>query len=183
MTLGPSDQAALSRAVELARHGVGEVEPNPPVGAVIYRGSEILAEGFHGHYGGEHAETQALSALQGPLPDDASMAVSLEPSCTPGKQPACTDALLQHRVRRLVVGETDPNPVHHGRGLELLRQAGVEVHLARPDPMAADLLAEFRQQLQRQRPYVILKWAATADQELARRSFRQGLIGSDCTSS
>jgi len=161
----PFDLAALRRAVEIARHGVGEVEPNPPVGAVLYRGDQILAEGWHAAYGEKHAEVAALDALEGrePVPMDAALAVTLEPCSSIGKQPACTDRLVRSGVRRIVVGEVDPDRRHQGRGIEILRGRGIDVELAPQGPVPADLLSEFRVHLRRQRPYVVLKFATTLD--------------------
>jgi len=157
------DARALARAVELAEGGRGWVEPNPPVGAVAYRGPEVLAEGWHRAWGGLHAERDLLAGLTAALPDDASIAVTLEPCCSHGKQPPCTEALREAGARRVVVGEVDPDPRHEGRGLEILREAGMEVLEAPAGSVPDSLLAEFRRSLGRRRPEVLLKWAADLD--------------------
>ena len=165
MAFDPHDAAALARAVELAERGRGAVEPNPPVGAVVYRGGQVLAEGFHREFGEAHAEVEALSALSD-LPRDASLAVTLEPCSTSDgakKQPPCVEALLRNGVRRVVIGEVDPDPRHGGRGIAALKRAGVEVVLAPAGAVADGLLAEFRAHLARPRPYVLLKWAQGLD--------------------
>ncbi len=159
------DAAALRRATALAERGRGEVEPNPMVGAVVYRGAETLAEGFHRAYGEAHAEVEALAALAR-LPDGASLAVTLEPCSSGGggkKQPRCVDALVARRVRRVVAGEVDPDPRHRGAGLTALRAAGVGVVVAPPGSVPAALLAPLRAHLERDRPWVILKWAQGLD--------------------
>jgi len=165
MDLDPHDAAALARAVALADRGRGEVEPNPPVGAVLYRGAQVLAEGFHAAYGGMHAEAAALAAAGG-APPDATLAVTLEPCsarAAPKKQPPCTDAILRSGVRRVVLGEIDPDPRHQGAAIAALRGAGVEVVTAPAGSVPARLLAGFRAHLLRDRPYVLLKWAQGLD--------------------
>jgi diaminohydroxyphosphoribosylaminopyrimidine deaminase/5-amino-6-(5-phosphoribosylamino)uracil reductase len=162
MALTASDEQALNLAVEIARNGVGAVEPNPPVGAVLYAGDQTLACGFHGAYGGAHAERDVLSRVES-VPPAASLAVTLEPCSSSGKQPPCVDLILERGVRRVVVGEVDPDPRHEGRGVQLLRAQGVEVEVAPAGLVPAELLDEFRRCLSRRRPYVILKWAMGLD--------------------
>lgn len=157
------DARALRRAVELARRGTTEVEPNPQVGAVVYRGADVLAEGFHRAYGEAHAEVEALRGLER-VPDGASLAVTLEPCSSTGKKtPPCVAALLRAGVERIVVGEVDPDPRHQGRGLEELAAAGVAVVRAPDGSVPGDLLAGFRAHLGRRRPWVVLKWACGLD--------------------
>ena len=175
------DAAALARAVTLAERGRGEVEPNPPVGAVLYRRAEILGEGFHAAYGAAHAEVAALAGRER-APADATLAVTLEPCSSRGpekKQPPCVDALLRAGVRRVVVGELDPDPRHAGRGLAVLSAAGVEVVVAPAGTVPARLLAEFRVQLARDRPYVLLKWAQSLDGRWADPTGRERWLSSE----
>lgn len=157
------DARALRRAVEIARRGAGEVEPNPQVGAVLHRGGALLAEGFHRMYGEAHAEVEALRGV-GEVPDDATLAVTLEPcSASDKKTPPCVAALVRAKVRRVVVGEVDPDPRHVGRGLAELAAAGVAVVRAPEGSVPSDLLAGFRAHLTRTRPWVMLKWACGLD--------------------
>jgi diaminohydroxyphosphoribosylaminopyrimidine deaminase/5-amino-6-(5-phosphoribosylamino)uracil reductase len=165
MAFDAHDAAALARAVALAHQGRGEVEPNPPVGAVVYAGARTLAEGFHAAYGERHAEVEALGRLAA-LPAGASLAVTLEPCSATGgakKQPPCADEIVRCGVRRVVVGEIDPDPRHEGRAIDVMRRAGIEVVLAPAGAVPPSLLAEFRAHLGRDRPYVILKWAQGLD--------------------
>lgn len=163
MPFDEHDARALRRAVEIARGGATEVEPNPQVGALLYRGAEILSEGFHRMYGDAHAEVEALRGRER-VPEGASFAVTLEPCSASGKKtPPCVGALLRAQVRRLVVGEVDPDPRHAGRGLEELAAAGVEVVRAPAGFVPDDLLAGFRLHLTRTRPWVVLKWACGLD--------------------
>jgi diaminohydroxyphosphoribosylaminopyrimidine deaminase/5-amino-6-(5-phosphoribosylamino)uracil reductase len=157
------DGRALRRAVELAARGRTEVEPNPPVGAVVHRAGELLAEGFHRMYGEAHAEVEALRGLAA-APAGATLVVSLEPCSSTGKKtPPCVPAIVQAGIRRVVVGEVDPDPRHSGRGLRELEAAGIAVVRAPEGSVPADLLAEFRLHLARRRPWTVLKWACGLD--------------------
>jgi diaminohydroxyphosphoribosylaminopyrimidine deaminase/5-amino-6-(5-phosphoribosylamino)uracil reductase len=163
MPFDEHDARALRRAVELARRGAAEVEPNPQVGAVLYRGATQLAEGFHRMYGEAHAEVEALRGAAS-VPADATLAVSLEPCSASGKKtPPCVDALQRAKVRRVVVGEVDPDPRHAGRGLEELSAAGIEVVRAPEGSVPGELLAGHRLHLARSRAWVVLKWACGLD--------------------
>lgn len=120
----------LLRALEVARQGWGATHPNPMVGAVLTEAGRVVAEGFHARAGEPHAEIMALRALGRRPGADAVLHVTLEPCSTQGRTPPCVQAILDAGIRRVVVGTVDPNPLHAGRGLELLRAAGVEVRLA-----------------------------------------------------
>jgi diaminohydroxyphosphoribosylaminopyrimidine deaminase/5-amino-6-(5-phosphoribosylamino)uracil reductase len=129
MAGGPADRP-LARALELARRAWGDTHPNPMVGAVLTEADAVVAEGWHARAGEPHAEVAALRALgRRPLPG-ATLHVTLEPCSTHGRTPPCVDALLAAGIRRVVIGTLDPNPLHAGRGIRLLRDAGVEVALA-----------------------------------------------------
>lgn len=117
----------MRRAIALAEKARGDTHPNPIVGAVLVEDGEIVAEGFHARAGTPHAERVALNALGRRPKPGATLFVTLEPCSTQGRTGACTDAILAAGVSRVVVGATDPNPAHAGRGLEILRERGVEV--------------------------------------------------------
>ena len=117
-------RAALREALK----GYGYTSPNPTVGCVIVRQGRIIARGWHRKAGGPHAEIEALNALPDPiLAKGATLYVTLEPCCTHGRTPPCTEAILAAGIRRVVVGVEDPHPAHAGIGLERLRAGGVEV--------------------------------------------------------
>lgn len=120
----------LLRALEVARQGWGATHPNPMVGAVLTEDGRVVAEGFHARAGDPHAEVMALRALGRRPAPGATLHVTLEPCSTHGRTPPCVQAILDAGIRRVVVGTVDPNPLHAGRGLELLRAAGAEVRLA-----------------------------------------------------
>lgn len=161
----PEDELFLGRALQLARRALpAEVEPNPPVGAVIAVGTEVLGEGYHRRYGGPHAEIEALAAVRDKerLPE-ATLYVTLEPCChTHKKTPPCVPAIVEAGIRRVVVGTIDPNPAVRGAGIAALRAAGLSVELA-PNPRPfRKLLRHFWVNLRHNRPYITLKWAQTA---------------------
>src|SRR5256714_12976204 len=125
-----TDRTHLARAIDLAQRGAGAVRPNPVVGAVIARDSEVIGEGWHREYGGPHAELDAIAACSGEDLSDATLYVSLEPCCHDGKTPPCTDAILQAGLRRVVVASDDPSEKASRRGPGILRDEGVEGLLA-----------------------------------------------------
>jgi diaminohydroxyphosphoribosylaminopyrimidine deaminase / 5-amino-6-(5-phosphoribosylamino)uracil reductase len=154
----------MQRCLQLAGRAEGHVRPNPMVGCVIEANGEIIAEGFHRQYGGPHAEIEALRALPSPvLPPEATVYVSLEPCAHFGKTPPCADALLSAGAKRVVVACRDPFDQVNGRGIERLREAGVDVIEGVLEKEARDLNKRFFTFHQKKRPYVLLKWAETAD--------------------
>lgn len=160
----------MGRALELARLGGGTVAPNPLVGAVLVSGGRILAEGWHKTFGGPHAEVECLRAWgEDPLPDDAILYVTLEPCSHQGKTPPCADLLIARGVQRVVVAHEDPFPEVAGRGIAKLRDAGVEVTVGVGEHEARWTNRRFLMSVQEQRPYIILKWARSADGFLDRR--------------
>lgn len=158
-------EQALLRACALARRGLGDVEPNPPVGAVVLAGGELLGEGFHRAFGGPHAELEALAAA-GERARGATLCVTLEPCSSAGKTPPCVDAVLASGIARVYVGCADPDPRHHGRGLERLLAAGVQVDLVEL-PAAHELIERFTGSLALRRPHVMAKWAMSRDGAIA----------------
>ena len=116
----------MRRAIELAKKGIGAVNPNPLVGAVIVKNGRIIGEGYHRRYGELHAERDAFAHLT----EDAAgaeMYVTLEPCCHYGKQPPCVNAIIEHKISRVYVGSDDPNALVSGKGYQILRDAGIEV--------------------------------------------------------
>jgi diaminohydroxyphosphoribosylaminopyrimidine deaminase / 5-amino-6-(5-phosphoribosylamino)uracil reductase len=164
-----SDLDYMSRALELAERGRGHVEPNPLVGAVVVRDGQIVGEGWHEKYGQAHAEVNALNRA-GQEALGATLYVTLEPCCHHGKTPPCTDAILRAGIRRVVASMLDPFPEVAGKGLAILREAGVEVEVAEVahlgGPAAHRLNAPYLMHL-RGRPWIHAKWAMTLDGKLA----------------
>src|SRR6516162_5595531 len=123
-----ADEGFMRLAIRLARRGAGATSPNPMVGAVLVKGGKIIGRGWHRHAGGPHAEIEALRAAQqrGRSPHGATLYVTLEPCCTHGRTPPCTEAIIAAGIKRVVVGATDPNPKHAGKGFKILKRAGIE---------------------------------------------------------
>jgi diaminohydroxyphosphoribosylaminopyrimidine deaminase / 5-amino-6-(5-phosphoribosylamino)uracil reductase len=146
-TFSDFDHRAMARALELAAKGAETTHPNPRVGCVIAKGEEIIAEGWHEHAGGAHAEVAALRALaSGPgllAANGATVYVTLEPCSHHGRTPPCADALVNSRVGRVVFSIPDPNPKVAGRGAVTLAQAGIKVDLGLMEAEAEELNAGF----------------------------------------
>ncbi len=119
----------MRRAIGLARRAQGRTDPNPTVGAVVVRSGRVLGEGFHERAGAPHAEPNAIAQarMRGHALVGATLYVTLEPCSSWGRTPPCTDLIIRERLGRVVVGATDPDPRHCGRGYTLLRHAGIEV--------------------------------------------------------
>jgi diaminohydroxyphosphoribosylaminopyrimidine deaminase/5-amino-6-(5-phosphoribosylamino)uracil reductase len=164
-----TDRRHLARAIELAERGRGRVSPNPLVGAVIARDSEVLAEGFHSALGAPHAEVEAICAADDLDLTGTTLYVSLEPCCHQGRTPPCTEAIRRAGIGRVVVGSEDPSEHASGRGLGILRDEGVEVVLADGEIASrARLLNQaFRKWARTGRPWVLFKSAMTLDGKVA----------------
>lgn len=172
------DEAFMREALALAQCGEGFVDPNPLVGAVIVRDGEIIARGFHEHYGEEHAERNALNDAQRRNIDvrGATLYVTLEPCSHYGKQPPCAEAVAASGITRVVVGSDDPNPKVNGQGFRLLEAAGIEVttHVLRA---ACDEVNEaFFHFIRTGTPWVTLKYAMSLDGKIALENGRQWTI-------
>jgi diaminohydroxyphosphoribosylaminopyrimidine deaminase / 5-amino-6-(5-phosphoribosylamino)uracil reductase len=162
-----TDRTHLRRALELAEGGRGKVSPNPLVGAVVVRDGETIGEGFHAELGGLHAERAALADCwrRGEDPAGATMYVSLEPCAHHGRQPPCTEAILEAGIGRVAIGCDDPSEKASGRGPGILRDGGVEVEFASgEEATAARLLNQpFRKHARTGLPLVTLKLAMSLD--------------------
>jgi len=163
------DKRFMARALALARRAIGQTSPNPMVGAVLVRDGKILGEGWHRRAGGPHAEIEAMAdaARRGNPVAGATIHVTLEPCCTHGRTPPCTEALIQAGIARVVVGAVDPNPRHAGHGLELLRRAGLVVESGVLQSQAARLNEAFNHWIVHRTPWVVAKSAMTLDGRIA----------------
>lgn len=153
-------------ALSLAAKGRGKVEPNPMVGAVVVREGQIIGQGYHRHFGGPHAEINALDNCA-ESPAGAKMYVTLEPCCHRGKTGPCTDALIRAGLAEVVVAAKDPSQKVHGQGLEQLRQARIKVTLGIAGVAARRLNAAFFKLQRKGHPFVLLKWAQSLDGKIA----------------
>lgn len=171
-----TDTLFLQQAMEIAEKGAGRVNPNPLVGAVIVRKGTILAEGYHTRYGSLHAEREAFADAdrRNISCEGATIYVTLEPCCHHGKQPPCTEAIIEHKVSRVVVGLTDPNPVVAGHGLDILREAGIEVEvLDTGSPLVKELMFRnrvFLKYITKNIPWITMKYAMTLDGKICTAS-------------
>lgn len=164
------DELFMQRALELAQLGQGTVAPNPMVGCVIVHENRIIGEGWHRQYGQAHAEVNALNAvIERDLLPAATVYVTLEPCSHYGKTPPCADRLVSEGVRRVVICNEDPNPLVAGRGIRKLREAGIEVETGVLAAQGRRINRRFFTYFEKNRPFLILKWAETADGYLAGR--------------
>ena len=163
------DEKFMRLALREAARGIGLTSPNPVVGAVIVKGGRVLAKGLHRAAGGPHAEIEALRALRNPSRAcGATIYVTLEPCCTHGRTPPCTDAILAAGFSRVVVGATDPNPRHAGRAFAILEKAGVRVTHGVLAAECTVLNAAFNKWITTGLPLVIAKAGLSLDGRLAR---------------
>jgi len=169
----------MQHALDLAARGLGNVEPNPAVGAVIVKGERIIGSGWHKKFGGPHAEINALEDCkrQGNNPKGATMYVTLEPCCHFGKRGPCTDALIAAKLKRVVVATIDPYRQVNGKGVRLLRKAGIKVDVGLCWNEARLLNAPFIKFAKTGKPWITLKWAQSADGYLARTDKERWITG------
>jgi diaminohydroxyphosphoribosylaminopyrimidine deaminase/5-amino-6-(5-phosphoribosylamino)uracil reductase len=198
MRFSKQDELFMRQALALARRGVGKTSPNPAVGAVIVRGGKIIGEGWHKRAGEAHAEILALRAASRETTASGTLApptkrpsgatvpvavatlyVTLEPCCTQGRTPPCTDAIIAAGIKRVVVAATDPNPKHRGRGLRLLRKAGTRVDAGLLADEATQLNRPFNKWITTGLPWVIAKAALSLDGKMATHTGDSKWITSD----
>ncbi|MBC6365466.1 bifunctional diaminohydroxyphosphoribosylaminopyrimidine deaminase/5-amino-6-(5-phosphoribosylamino)uracil reductase RibD [Algoriphagus sp. AK58] len=162
----------IRRALELAEWGRGHVSPNPMVGCVIVHDHKIIGEGWHREYGGPHAEVNAVNSVENQdLLSESTVYVTLEPCAHWGKTPPCANLLVEKKVKKVVIAASDSNPLVGGRGIEILKNAGIDVEIGILEREARWQNRRFFTQIEKQRPYVILKWAQTQDGYVARENF------------
>lgn len=163
------EEKYMRRAIELAKKGSGHVNPNPLVGAVIVRDGEVIGEGYHECYGQLHAERNAIANAKkrGNSLEGSTIYVTLEPCCHYGKTPPCTEAIIDEKIARVVVGSDDPNPLVSGKGFQMLREKGIEVipHFLKEECDAMNHV--FFHYIRTGTPYVAMKYAMTMDGKIA----------------
>jgi diaminohydroxyphosphoribosylaminopyrimidine deaminase/5-amino-6-(5-phosphoribosylamino)uracil reductase len=165
--------------LELALLGQGKVAPNPMVGCVVVHQDRIIGEGWHEQYGQAHAEVNAIRRVKElEVLAESTVYVNLEPCAHFGKTPPCADLLVQHRVKRVVVANQDPNPLVAGKGLAKLQAAGIEVSVGILAEEGRVLNKRFFTFMEQQRPYIVLKWAESSDNLIARSNYDSKWISS-----
>lgn len=160
----------MREAIALARRGIGRTTPNPPVGALIVRDSEIIGRGWHRRAGSPHAEVEAITEARGAGREieGSTLYVTLEPCSTHGRTGPCTKAILDAGIRRVVIGAEDPNPLHSGRAEELLREEGIEVVSGIEEMVCEELIRGFAKVQKTGLPWIIIKTAMSLDGRITR---------------
>ena len=154
----------IKRCIEIAKNGLGTTAPNPMVGCVIVHNNKIIAEGFTSIYGGSHAEVNAIKAIKdSSLLSNATLYVTLEPCSHFGKTPPCSDLIIKHNIKHVVIGCLDSNPLVAGRGIAKLKAAGCEVITGVLEKDCREHHKRFFTFHEKNRPFIILKWAQTLD--------------------
>ncbi|WP_339925798.1 bifunctional diaminohydroxyphosphoribosylaminopyrimidine deaminase/5-amino-6-(5-phosphoribosylamino)uracil reductase RibD [uncultured Cyclobacterium sp.] len=162
----------MLRAIELAELGRGSVSPNPMVGCVIVHNGLIIGEGYHEEYGQAHAEVNAIAAVKDKsLLKEATLYVSLEPCAHFGKTPPCADLIVKHQLKEVIIAAVDSNPLVEKKGIQKLTQAGIAVTTGVMEDKVRKQNVRFFTQMEKKRPYIILKWAQTKDGFVARTNF------------
>ncbi|MDQ1772318.1 bifunctional diaminohydroxyphosphoribosylaminopyrimidine deaminase/5-amino-6-(5-phosphoribosylamino)uracil reductase RibD [Labilibaculum euxinus] len=156
----------MQRAFELAKKGIGRVNPNPLVGAVIVRDNQIIGEGYHEFFGGPHAEVNAFRSATESV-EGATMYVTLEPCSHYGKTPPCAEAIVKNKIGKVVIGMLDPNPLVAGKGVKLLEDNGIEVEYGYLCEELSQMNRVFLKFIQNKIPYVVMKTAMTLDGKIA----------------
>jgi diaminohydroxyphosphoribosylaminopyrimidine deaminase/5-amino-6-(5-phosphoribosylamino)uracil reductase len=171
-SMSKQDEYFMQRALQLAAYGKSTVSPNPMVGCVIVLEDKIIGEGWHQKAGEPHAEVLAIRSVKNEeLLKSATAYVTLEPCAHYGKTPPCANLLVEKQVKKVVIGAVDPNPLVAGKGIEILKKAGIEVQSAVLEEHCLALNRAFFTSMQEGRPYIILKWAQTSDGYIAREDF------------
>jgi diaminohydroxyphosphoribosylaminopyrimidine deaminase / 5-amino-6-(5-phosphoribosylamino)uracil reductase len=175
-----TEELFMRRALELAEHGRGAVSPNPLVGCVIVHDGRVIGEGWHQKYGEPHAEVNAVNSIvdRSQLPN-STVYVTLEPCSHFGKTPPCADMLIREKVKKVVIANVDTNPLVSGEGIKKLRSAGIEVITGILEGQASELNKRFFTFIEKQRPYIILKWAETSDGFIAHENYDSRWISND----
>lgn len=184
-----NDEKYMRRAIEIAKKGSGWANPNPLVGAVIVKNDKIIGEGAHLKYGSLHAERNAIISAKDYIEKDdkidsiegSTIYVTLEPCCHYGKTPPCTEAIIDNKIKRVVIGSRDPNPKVSGKGVRILRKAGIEVRTDFLKEECDALNDIFFHYIKNKRPYVLMKYAMTADGKIATSTGKSKWITSALT--
>ncbi len=169
------DEAYIKLTIELAKKGESFVSPNPMVGAVIVKNNAIIGVGYHAKFGENHAEINAFAACK-ENPEGATLYVNLEPCSHYGKTPPCVNAIIEKKVKRVVIGTLDPNPLVAGNGVRLLKEAGIEVKIDVLKKECLELNKIFFKHITSKLPYIHLKVAQTLDSKIADKYFKSKWI-------
>lgn len=156
----------MKLALELAEKGIGKVNPNPLVGAIIVKEGKIIGQGYHEKYGGAHAEVNAFRNLT-ECAEGGTLYVNLEPCCHYGKTPPCVESIIKNKISKVVVGTLDPNPLISGKGIKRLKESGIEVTVGVLEEECKKLNEVFIKYIVYKKPFVVLKTAMSLDGKIA----------------
>ena len=170
----------MQRALELAALGRGTVSPNPMVGCVIFKNGKIIGEGWHREYGQAHAEVNAINSVKDKAElEGAELYVTLEPCAHFGKTPPCADLIVQFPFKKVFIANIDPFKSVNGMGIEKLLSHGIQVETGILEKEGKELNKRFFTSIEKERPYIILKWAETSDGFIAREDFTSKWISGE----
>jgi len=170
----------LNHCLTLAQKGLGRVAPNPMVGCVIVYKDKIIGEGYHREYGSSHAEVNAINSVKNRKHlKGATLYVNLEPCSHFGKTPPCADLIISKGFKYVVIGTLDPNPLVSGRGLKKLVSAGCDVKIGILENKCRELNKRFFTFYERQRPYIVLKWAHTSDKVIGIKNYKLNITSEE----
>ncbi|MBS4035087.1 MAG: bifunctional diaminohydroxyphosphoribosylaminopyrimidine deaminase/5-amino-6-(5-phosphoribosylamino)uracil reductase RibD [Ignavibacterium sp.] len=161
-----ADESYIQLTLELAKRGIGKVSPNPLVGCVITKNNKIIGAGFHAKYGDDHAEINAINSAQETL-EGSTLYVNLEPCTHYGNTPPCVDRIIKEKIKRVVIGTLDLNPLVNGKSIKKMKDAGIEVKAGLLEKECIELNNFFFKFISKKLPYVTLKAAATLDGKIA----------------
>ena len=174
------EELFMQRAMQLALLGVGSVSPNPRVGCVIVHEGKIIGEGWHKKYGDAHAEVNAIDSVKDKaLLKESTVFVNLEPCSHFGNTPPCADLLVRYHVKKVIISNIDSNPLVAGKGIQKLEDAGIEVVVGILEKEGRELNKRFFTYVEKQRPYIILKWAQTTDGFIAQANYESKWISNE----
>ncbi len=168
----------MRRAILLAKRGLGTASPNPMVGALVVKGGRVVGEGYHHKAGEPHAEVLALEKA-GSRAIGATLILNLEPCCHTGRTPPCVNSIVKAGIRKVVVAMTDPNPLVNGKGIATLKKAGIDVKVGLLEREARTLNEAFVTYVEKKRPFIVVKAAASLDGKIATRTGESKWITSE----
>lgn len=172
------DEYYMGLAINLARKGIGKVNPNPMVGAVIVKDNKIVGTGYHEKYGGKHAEINAIENSRESL-NGSTMYINLEPCSHFGKTPPCVDKIIESKINKVVIASVDPNPLVQGKGVKKLRDAGIEVKVGVLDEENKKLNEVFLKYIKNKKPFVVMKVAMSLDGKISTTTGQSKWISCD----
>ncbi len=172
-----NDESYIQLTLELAKKGLGNVSPNPLVGAVIIKNDKIIGAGFHEKFGSNHAEVNAILNAKESV-EDSTLIVNLEPCSHFGKTPPCVDKIIESKIKKVIIGSVDPNPLVAGNGIKKLKEAGIEVKFGVLQNECEELNKFFFKYISKGIPYITIKIAQTIDARIADKKYNSKWITS-----